>query len=133
MLIKFAHMSCTCSMFCYYSLYSSMILFSSEIYVVLLLWLSHLLVTLLSAIVFNSDSSRYVACWIVDHTESIHSVYLCMISYGIHTTDQLPGRLIASVENIVIISPPPLLTSQPFDPPPFGNSLYSVGNNFNYC
>ena len=33
-----------------------MILFSSEIYVVLLLWLYHLLVTLLSTIVFN----RYV-------------------------------------------------------------------------
>ena len=30
-----------------------MILFSSEIFVVLLLWLRHLLVTLLTAIVFN--------------------------------------------------------------------------------
>ena len=36
-----------------YSSYSSMILFSSEIFVVLLLWWRHLLVTLLTAIVFK--------------------------------------------------------------------------------
>ena len=39
--------------FVIYSSYSSMILFNSEIFVVLLLWLRHLLVTLLTAIVFN--------------------------------------------------------------------------------
>ena len=33
---------------------ASMILFSSEVFVVLLLWLRHLLVTLSSAIVFNT-------------------------------------------------------------------------------
>ena len=35
-----------------------MILFSSEIFVVLLLWLRHLLVTLLTAIVFKSTSAE---------------------------------------------------------------------------
>ena len=39
--------------FVIYSSYSSMILFNSEIFVVLLLWLRHLLVTLLTAIVFK--------------------------------------------------------------------------------
>ena len=39
--------------FVIYSSYSLMILFSSEIFVVLLLWLRHLLVTLLTAIVFK--------------------------------------------------------------------------------
>ena len=37
-----------------------MILFSSEIFVVLLLWLRYLLVTLLSAIVFNLKYVIYI-------------------------------------------------------------------------
>ena len=41
--------------FVIYSAYSSMILFSSEIFVVLLLWFRHLLVTISSVIVFNRD------------------------------------------------------------------------------
>ena len=52
MRICLLHAAC----FVIYSSYSSMILFSSEIFVVLLLWLRHLLVTLLTAIVFKWGS-----------------------------------------------------------------------------
>ena len=61
MLIKFAHMSLRAA-FVIYSSYSSMILFSSKIFVVLLLWLCHLLVTLLTAIVFKRRS-RICKMW----------------------------------------------------------------------
>ena len=57
--------------FVIYSSYSSMILFSSEIFVVLLMWLRHLLVTLLSAIVFK--------CKIRFHFLSIRQIYLVML------------------------------------------------------
>ena len=53
-----AYKVCVCLLraacFVIYSLYSSMTLLSSEIFVVLLLWLRHLLVTLLTAIVFKT-------------------------------------------------------------------------------
>ena len=43
-----------------------MILFSSEIFVVLLLWLRHLLVTLLTAIVFNWSSNLKILLHMCD-------------------------------------------------------------------
>ena len=53
-----AYKVCACLLraacFVIYSSYNSMILFSLEIFLVLLLWLRHLLVTLLTAIVFKS-------------------------------------------------------------------------------
>ena len=44
-----------------------MILFSSEIFVVLLLWLRHLLVTLLTAIVFKGALDKYNMINIIPH------------------------------------------------------------------
>ena len=53
--------------FVIYSSYSSMILFSSEIFVVLLLWLCHLLVTLLTAIVLKRNGIFWHHCACVDN------------------------------------------------------------------
>ena len=51
---KIEHWSRMRSLFCYlYSLFSSMILFSAKIFVVLLLWWRRLLVTISSVIAFN--------------------------------------------------------------------------------
>ena len=52
--------------FVIYSSYSSVIMFSSEIFVILLLWLRHLLVTIPSAIVFNNR----------DYTVTVQPLYL---------------------------------------------------------